>query len=483
MTAHGESGQLKKTLKRRHLFTLGIGTIVGVAWLIVLGSVIAGAGPLGAVIGFVVGAVLMIPVGLCYGELSAALPHAGGEILYAFEIFGLRWAYVAGICLALIYVINCVFFAVSAGWLLNVLMPGVEGPKLYAVLGAEVHVGDLVIGTLASLALLAINWRGARESARLQDVATYTLLVATCVFIVVAVHRGDPANLTPLITPSDWGFGWGGVLGALAVTPYFFGGFNTIPQAVAELESDRDRGRVAGVLSGSILISLAFYVLVIIAVAIVLPRQRLLAAELPVADAFRAAFRSHALATTILATGLLGLVAVWNALFFAATRVFYVLGRARLLDPGLGRIDPTSGAPRRAIVFVTALSVAGLFLGRGVLIPVVNVTSTLFALMYAIVSIGTLRMRRYRTATTLRYRVPGGRWLVWVAAAFSVYLIGLSLVQQRMASPDRVPAEWLVMVVTGSMAWILWRRTRALRESISDKERRRILLDQGDTES
>ncbi len=78
MTAHRESGHLKKTLKRRHLFTLGIGTIVGVAWLIVLGSVIAGAGPLGAVVGFVVGAVLMIPIGLCYCELSAALPHAGG---------------------------------------------------------------------------------------------------------------------------------------------------------------------------------------------------------------------------------------------------------------------------------------------------------------------------------------------------------------------------------------------------------------------
>jgi amino acid transporter len=146
------AGGIQKTLKRRHLFTLGVGTILGVAWLMVLGSVLASAGPLGAAIGFVIGAGLMIPIGLCYGELAAALPHAGGEIVYAYRLFGERWAFVAGVSLALIYVINCVFFAVSVGWLLNVLVPGVQGPALYQVLGADVHVGDVAIGAVASIA-------------------------------------------------------------------------------------------------------------------------------------------------------------------------------------------------------------------------------------------------------------------------------------------------------------------------------------------
>lgn len=479
MTGASDPGGLKKTLKRRHLFTLGVGTIVGVAWLMVLGSVIAQAGPLGAAIGFLVGAGLMIPIGLCYGEMCAALPHAGGEIVYAFELFGLGWAYVAGIGLALIYVINCVFFAVSAGWLLSLLAPGIEGPVLYTVLGEAVHVGDIVVGLLAALALLAINWRGARQSARLQDIATYTLLAATCIFVIAAFQRGDTVNLRPLLAPSQWGTGYGGILAALAVTPYFFGGFNTIPQAIAELESDTDRRRVAGILSACLVISLAFYCLVIVAVAMVLPRQRLLAAQLPVADAFRAAFASPLVAKAILAAGLLGLLAVWNALFFAATRVFYVLGRSRLLDPWLGRADPASGSPRRAIVVVTAVSVAGLLLGRGVLLPVVNVTSTLFALMYAIVGFGALRLRRRALRPHGGYRVPGGRWLIGLATAFSVYLIGLSLVQQHLAAAGRVPAEWLVLLTIGVGAWLLWRHTRRLRRSIGDEDRRRILLEEG----
>ena len=470
--------RLKKTLKRRHLFTLGVGTIVGVAWLMVLGSVIASAGPVGAVIGFVVGAALMIPIGLCYGELSAVLPHAGGEIVYAFELFGVRWAYVAGVCLALVYVINCVFFAVSVSWLLNALIPGIEGPTLYSVLGEEVHLGDIGFGALASITLLSVNWRGARDSARIQDVATYTLLAASCVFVAIGLALGHVANLQPAIAPSNWGWGYGGVFSALAVTPYFFGGFNTIPQAIAELEDDADRRRIAGVLAACIVISLVFYCLVLLAVSMVLPRNQLLGVDLPVAQAFRIAFHSSAIAKMILVAGLLGLVAVWNALFFAATRVIYVLGRSRLLDPRLGRLDPISGSPNRAILLVTALSIGGLFLGKGVLLPVVNVTSTLFALMYAVVSFGTLRHRRLQTGASQGYRVPGGRWLVGLAAAFSVYLIFLSLVQQRMAAGGRLPAEWLVMLIIGGIAWWFWVRSKNLRNAIGTEERRRIILEE-----
>ena len=88
---------LKRTLRLRHLYTLGVGTIVGVAWLMVLSSVLATAGPVGASIGFVVGAIAMIPIGLCYAELTGVLPHAGGEIVYAYHLFGTGWAYVIGV--------------------------------------------------------------------------------------------------------------------------------------------------------------------------------------------------------------------------------------------------------------------------------------------------------------------------------------------------------------------------------------------------
>lgn len=467
---------LRRSLRRRHLFTLGVGTIIGVAWLIVLGPVLAGAGPLGAVIGFTVGAAFMVPIGLCYGELAAAFPHAGAEVVYAYMLFGVGWSYLAGICLAVIYVINCVFFAVSVGWLMKEVVPGIEGPALYTLTGTVVHAGDIAIGAITALGLALTNASGARNTARLQDFATYALLLAGCVFIAVALARGSFSNLRPLIAPSHWGLGLGGVLAALAVTPYFFGGFNTIPQAVAELEDPEDRRHVGGILSLCISASLAFYCLALLAVAMVLPRARLLGYELPVAQAFRAAFHSRALTTLVLIGAVLGLVAVWNALFYAATRVLYALGRAHLLPPALGQLSGRTAVPTRAIVLVTLLSLAGLFLGRRVLLPVVNVTSTLFALMYALVSFGVLRHRRGGAAPGA-YRVPGGTLLVWVAALFSVWLTLLSLLQQRMDAHVAFPLEWVLLLLLAVLAALTWWRTAASRGAVTPSERRRVILE------
>ncbi len=470
------SGGLKKTLKLRHLFTLGVGTIVGVAWLMVLGSVLGSAGPLGAAIGFIAGAGAMIPIGLCYGELASALPHAGGEMVYAHELFGIRPAYFAGLCLAFIYVINCVFFAVSVGWLLNEMIPGIRGEKIYSVLGSEVHPGDILIGTLVSLALLAAHWRGARDAARLQDIATYALLFATCVFVVLGILHGRVENLRPLIAPSDWAWGYGGVFGALAVTPYFFGGFNTIPQAVAELANPADRRHVALVLAICILTSLLFYCGVLAAVAMAMPREQLLSAELPVVEAFRTVFRSGAAANLVLCAGVLGLLAVWNALFFAATRVLYAMGRSHLLPPALGRLRGEGKAPANAIMLVTLLSIIGLFLGKGVLLPVVNLSSTLFAVMYALVCLGVVRHRR-TSMPTAGYRVPGGVALIWLAASFALYLVGLSLLQQYRDAGNRVPPEWWLLasaLMMGTFAWILGRSSR---DALTDTQRSDIIHD------
>ena len=123
------------------------------------------------------------------------------------------------------------------------------------------------------------------------------------------------------------------------------------------------------------------------------------------------------------------------------------------------------------------LSVAGLFLGKGILLPVVNVTSTLFAVMYAIVSFGVLRHRRAAQPLS-GYRVPGGRLLVWAAAAFSLYLIVLSLLQQRVDAGGRLPTEWLLLIGLGLCGWAMWKGSAASRRAITEAERRRIMIEE-----
>jgi amino acid transporter len=119
----------------------------------------------------------------------------------------------------------------------------------------------------------------------------------------------------------------------------------------------------------------------------------------------------------------------------------------------------------------------GLFLGKGLLQPVVNVTSTLFAVMYAIVCFGVLRHRRAAPSPGA-YRVPGGIALVGAAALFSLYLIGLSLLQQYKDAGNRLPPEWLLLIGCAALGWIAWLSSGASRRRLSEAQRRRIILEQ-----
>ena len=62
------------------VFTFGFGSIVGIAWVVLMGQLLACAGLAGAFIGLTVGAAMMLLVGACYAEVGAKLPLAGGEV-------------------------------------------------------------------------------------------------------------------------------------------------------------------------------------------------------------------------------------------------------------------------------------------------------------------------------------------------------------------------------------------------------------------
>lgn len=467
---------LRKTIKLRQLFTLGAGTIIGVAWLMVLGTVLEEAGPLGAAVAFGMGASAMIPIALCYAEIAGMLPFAGGEVVYAYEIFGIKTAYVAGICLAFTYIINSIFFAVSVGWLVNKLLPGIQGAYLYSVLGQRIHLGDLVIGLGGMLFIAILNFRGTKSTTKLQDAATYGLIIATCIFVVAGIVGGDTRNFEPLVVKADWAWGWGGVLAVLAITPFFYAGFNLIPQALEEMSNEADKARLSGVLTICILATLIFYCLVITAVVMTLPRQELLSFDLPIPGAFAVAFGSKLLADVVLFAGLVGLIAAWNAIFFAAVRVLYALGRSQIIHPAFGRLHNAYRSPSFAVLIVALIGVVGIFLGRGALLPVVNVTSTLISLMYVIVTFGVLRARRLLPNSARPFRVPGGMMVIYIAAFTSIFLVSLSLYQQYQSSRIGLPVEWYLLGVLAIFGLGLWWYSRELRNRIFPEARRRLIL-------
>ena len=165
---------LRRTVGTSQLFTLAFGTIVGAGWVVGIGEWLNSAGPVGTTVAFAIGGAMMIFVGLCYGEIAAAIPVSGGELAYAYGIFGLRAGFAMGWFLALAFVVTTVFEALTAMWLISSLLPGSLGPVIYHVFGEPIRVGGLVIGLSGTALITFLNYIGARPAVTTQDILTYT---------------------------------------------------------------------------------------------------------------------------------------------------------------------------------------------------------------------------------------------------------------------------------------------------------------------
>ncbi|EAA6039934.1 amino acid permease [Salmonella enterica subsp. diarizonae] len=74
---------LKRSLKSRHMLMISIGGTIGTGLFIGAGQVIHEAGPLGAVLAFIFGGLVMYLALLCLAELAVAIPVAGSFQVYA----------------------------------------------------------------------------------------------------------------------------------------------------------------------------------------------------------------------------------------------------------------------------------------------------------------------------------------------------------------------------------------------------------------
>ncbi|KDN10426.1 S-methylmethionine permease [Gilliamella sp. Imp1-1] len=75
--------QFKRTMKTRHLIMLSLGGVIGTGLFFNTGYIIATSGAIGAIIAYLIGALVVYLVMLCLGELAVAMPETGAFHTYA----------------------------------------------------------------------------------------------------------------------------------------------------------------------------------------------------------------------------------------------------------------------------------------------------------------------------------------------------------------------------------------------------------------
>lgn len=366
---------LHKTLTTVEYFTFGFGTMIGVGWLVVMDDWLGRGGPGGAMLGFALGGLLLLPVALTYGRLVRDIPDAGAEIAYTEQVFPRFLSFAAGWVMVLAYAIVCPWEAVAIGNLLARAFPAIDTMPLYQVASKTIYAPRLVAGLLLTGLITAVNYRGIRPSGLFQDVTTFGLLVAFAIFTLLGFGRGDPANLAPLFAhPGPMGAVVSVVL-VLQIVPYFMTGFESVAKGSEEARPGFDPRNFARAINLAVVAGASFYVLIVAVVSFVYPWRDLVAGHIGSEIAFERAFGSRAIAQLILLAAFLSLFKVFNGNFVAATRLAFALGRRGLVHRSLGDVHQRFGTPAPAILLMAVITAGASFFGDALLVPVAEVGS------------------------------------------------------------------------------------------------------------
>jgi len=109
------------------------------------------------------------------------------------------------------------------------------------------------------------------------------------------------------------------------------------------------------------------------------------------------------------------------------------------------------------------------------LVPIVNMDSSCFMLMYVIVCVALITMRWTEPNRFRPYSVPGGTATALIAGLASLFMLLDSFYLPYAASKDRIPLEWTFFIGWAMLGMLFWAVSPGRRD-VSDAERRMLIM-------
>jgi amino acid transporter/nucleotide-binding universal stress UspA family protein len=418
--------ELAKDLGPLAALTIGVGTMIGAGIFVLPGDAIQQSGSL-AVVAFLIGGGIALLTALSASELGTAMPKSGGAYFYVNHALGPLFGSVAGWANWLGLTFASAFYMVGFGeyvrdiaGLGDRLDLGGVGVDLagrvglgspVAEVGRAIGFGPLTVDSVTLLAVLGglffvtVNYVGAKETGRLQNVIVVILIGILTVFTIAGALRADPANL-----PTAEGYG-----PMMVTTGIIFVSYLGFVQITSVAEEIKDPGRnLPRAVIGSVLLVTAIYALVLVAMSAAV-EQGFIAAEQAAGNIVVVSAADELLgpigAVAMLFGGLLATASSANASILASSRINFAMGRDRIITPALNDIHPRFATPYRSIALTGALIVAFILganaIGGNAIVSLSSIASFLHLVIYGLLNVALIVMRTAAPAEyDPDYRVP-----------------------------------------------------------------------------
>lgn len=394
---HSET-YLEKRLSPINVWSLALGCIIGWGAFVMPGNTFLGnAGPLGTLIAMVIAAAVMIIIAFNYNYMIQKFPVAGGEFTYTQNAFGRVNGFICAWFLGLSYLaivpLNGTALAlIGRNLLSNVFQFGFH----YSVAGYDIYLGEILLALVALVLFAIMSIRGVKTSGVFQTVLVFMLVGGVAIVAVAAIFSSKTSwqNLTPAFHPG--GSKISGILAVVAVAPWAFVGFDTVPQAAEEFNFSQKKAKLIMVIS--VIFGASIYVVLNSVTAAVIPDGYASWAEyiddlknldgLISLPTFHAAHELLGTAGLIfLGTAVLGAILSGICGFYMATsRLLYSMANENVLPKAFGKLHPKYKTPYVAILFVMGISVIAPFFGRTALGWIVDMSSLGAAIGYGYTS-------------------------------------------------------------------------------------------------
>ncbi|ARK21612.1 APC family permease [Sporosarcina ureae] len=444
--------KLNKTLKPSWVFAIALGSSVGWGAFILPGDWIRSSGPLGAIIGLGIGALVMMIIASSYGVMIKKFPVSGGGFTYAFIAAGKVWAFICGWFLSLGYISIVALNASALTLLLKFLAPGfMKQGFLYSVAGWDVYIPEIIIASLLILAFAFINTTGTSISGQIQFYFSVLLVAGVVVLGIFTFAGADQPleNLQPLFKGNQSIIT--SILVVLAIAPWAYVGFDNVPQAAEEFNFSPRKATM--LIIASLFTSFLIYAIMIGLTSWTFPASANIGSGdlWATGEVVRSALGIGGLAVMAVAI-VMGIFTGLNGFFMSSSRLLFSMARARAL-PNFFRGMTKNQTPKWGIWFVALITLPTPWFGRQALTWIVDMSSTGVSVAYFFTCLAAFKVLAWGKEEMGREIEPLKKFLALLGMVASAAFLALLLVP---TSPAALTTPSYLLLLAWSIVGVIF---------------------------
>lgn len=341
---------------------------------------------------WVVGGIISILGALCYAELSALNPDAGGEYYFLSRAYGSSLGFLFS--WGRMTVIQTGSIAL-AGFILG------DYASLIVNLG---EYSSTIYAGLTVILLTALNIWGTGPSKRAQNVVAGGIVIILVVIAGLSLGLNHTVEAAASENPATTNTGAGGL--AMIFVLLTYGGWNEAAYLSAELKNVKQN--MVKVLLGGLVAITGLYVLINYSYLYVLGLETLKNSETVGADLIESIFGpigAQVMSLTIIFTAL----STANATILTGARTNYALGRDFPLLGFLGKWNKKQNTPINALIVQGVIALILVIIGgitKQAVSTMVEYTAPVFWFFLLLTVVSLFIFRRRNQKSTLPYQVP-----------------------------------------------------------------------------